>query len=140
VGVGSGRFSGVEAVEDPVGDRGEEDACGDDDDEAAVEGVAACEELACGGERRVYRAHAAEEHGGVEEGVGPVEVFEVVVSEHADGEGGGDEECGDAAAAGHAGDEVLDWEERLSVVFEGGEETVHGVGEVRADGIWRVIG
>lgn len=112
-----------------MGDRGEEDACGDDDDESAVEGVAACEELALGGDGRVDRAHAAEEHGGVEEGVGPAEVFEVVVAEHADGEGGGDEEGGDAAAAGHAGDEVLEWEEWLGVVFEGGEETVHGGGK-----------
>ncbi len=73
---------GVEMMQHAMEDRRHQDRGDRDDDEAGVEGVEAGEELAGLGLRRIDRPHAAEQHGGIEEGVDPVQLLEEVIPRH----------------------------------------------------------
>src|SRR4051812_41150150 len=70
----------VEAMQNPVHDGREEHARDHDEDQAAVEGVAAREHLAAVGERWIDRPHAAEQHRRVHERVAPGHALEIRVS------------------------------------------------------------
>ena len=61
----------VEVVEDAVEDGGQDDAHRGEEDHAAEKGVGGGEELRGGILHRVDRAHAGQDHRGVQEGVEP---------------------------------------------------------------------
>jgi len=56
------------------------------EDEPCVQRVEAGEDLAAVGSRVIDRAHAAEQHGGIQERVAPGQVLEAHVARHAEGE------------------------------------------------------
>src|SRR5258708_29332614 len=76
----------VKAMQYPVDDRREHDRRDHQHRESGVERVDSGEELSPRRLRIVHRAHAREDHRGVDERIEPVERFEPVISRHADGE------------------------------------------------------
>ena len=85
----------MHAVQDAVEDGSEEQGNGGEEGDAAVEGVGGREELGGIVREGVDRAHAPEDHRGVEESVGPGQSGEMAIAQDADQEGDGDEERGD---------------------------------------------
>lgn len=69
-----------------MGDRGDEQRCGDDEDQTGVEGIKPSKELARGRPRGIDRTHATQEHGGIHEGIKGGEILEVHVAPNTDTE------------------------------------------------------
>ena len=72
----------MEAVQDAVEDRREQDPRGENEQQAGVERVATGEDLATERHWIVDGAHPAEQHRGIEECVGGSQVLEEVVTRH----------------------------------------------------------
>ena len=60
---------------------------GSQKNDSRIDGIKGCEELPGIRLERIYRSHAAEDHGGIEQGIDPRKVFEKVVAQHADHQG-----------------------------------------------------
>lgn len=108
----------MEVVEEAVEDGGEEEGDGGEEDDAAEEGVKGGEEFGGVGAHGVDGAHASEDHGGIEQGVDPWQVGEVMIAEDADAEcEGNDSDC-DGERTQHSANEVANGEEFFGAVFE----------------------
>ena len=114
-------------MQDPVDDRGEEDAAAGDEDEAAEEGIKRGENLGGGAGEvgAVDGSLAAHQHGGFEKGIQPGEPAKVAVARHAKGEGEADEDQGDEKVAGHAPQKDMVGGDRLAVMLKGHPLFVH---------------
>src|SRR3954470_14210044 len=81
----------MKPVQEAVEDRREDDAGGDENDQARVERVERCEYFPRRSLDRIHRTHAAEDHRGVQQRVDPGELFQKVIAENTDRERTGDE-------------------------------------------------
>src|SRR5438552_16228783 len=82
----------MEAVDEAMEHRRDQDACGDKHYHPCIEGVDSGEELSTGGLWIFDRPHPSEQHGRVEERVEPPQVLEVPVAPHAPDERASDDE------------------------------------------------
>lgn len=101
---------------------GRKEDCGDDYEyKAGKEGVTSGKDFAGVGLQRVYRAHAAEYHGGVEEGVHPAYPLDVMIPKHARKERRCHDKKDHGEAAPHAPDEYAHRHNRLAFMFKVGK-------------------
>ena len=108
-------------------DRGKNDAEEGDEDEAAEEGIACGEEFGGGGGEfeTVDGAHAAHEHRGFDDGIGPWEATDFVISEDAGCEGDGEKKDGHAKMLEEAEKKYGVGGKGLAVVFVREERVGH---------------
>lgn len=116
----------MKAVQDAVRDGGEDDASDEYDRQPAVERIEAGEQFAAFGDRSVDRAHAAQQHGGIEEGINPGEAFQPAVAGHADQQRDDDQRERNGAAVGQPDHEPLCRNHRLGVMLEFRQQLFHG--------------
>ncbi|MBK8540402.1 MAG: hypothetical protein IPL60_10395 [Ardenticatenia bacterium] len=104
-------------MQQAVEDGDEDQAGGDEEDQAGVQGVERGEELARRGLDVVDGPHAAQEHGGVELGVDPEQAAQVVVARGAGRPGAPDAQNGEADMPQHPQQEGPAGEKRLAAML-----------------------
>jgi hypothetical protein len=111
----------VEAVQNAVDHRSEENAAAGDKNQATKERVAGGKDF--GGRARQIRAEdgafAAHQHGGFEEGIKPMEAGDEPVSQDAESQGETNKREGDEEVVDHASEEDGVRGDRLVMVLKG---------------------
>ena len=100
----------MKEVQKAVEDRGNEDAHGNHHDQPAVEGITAGEELAGPGVQFAHRPHAAQDHGGIDEGIQPGHALKLPIAQDADEQGDRRQTEGHRPIFNQALDEQAAWE------------------------------
>jgi hypothetical protein len=116
----------MELVQQAMADRGEQDACRDQHDQATVKRVEAREEFATEGQGRVHGTHAAQKHGCIEESINPIEPFQKTIPTHTSEQRKCDGREGEHAAVTEAKQKVGGGQQGLSMVLELGKQLFHG--------------
>ena len=88
----------MELVQETMVDRREDDANAGDKSDSAKQRIAAGEKFASGGLNWSERAHAGEDHRGVRKRVEPRQLFEIMISNHANAERGQNYRCAENGA------------------------------------------
>ncbi len=111
----------------PVEHRREDQAGHADEQQTAIDGVDALEQLAAVVDGLVVRPHAAKYHGSVTEGPEPAQPLEIAIAEHADAKRHEHHHERDADIGGKPAEEQPARGERLAAVLEPREEPRQGV-------------
>src|ERR1051325_8724693 len=114
----------MKSVEEAMEDRRENNAGGDEGDEAGIERVEGGEDLSRNRLHRIDRPHAAEDHRGVQQCVDPGKMFQKMIAENADGERTGDKAHRRARVAAQPAEKLRARQEVL------GAALVHGTSVV----------
>jgi hypothetical protein len=112
-------LSDVEAMKNAMQDGGKNNAEESDENETTEEGIACGEEFGGGGGEfeTVDGAHTAHEHRGFDDGIGPWEATDFVISEDAGCESDGEKNDGHTKMLEEAEKKYWVGSERLAVVF-----------------------
>lgn len=98
-------------------DGGEDDACDGDEKEPRKKRIGAGKQLAGVGGEVIDRTHAAEQHGGIEGGINPAHVFEIMVADDANSQGDDSQCAGHQDVARHAHEKAILGNERFAMMF-----------------------
>lgn len=106
--------------------RRENDASGEDHRQTAIESEQARKELPARGDRHVYGAHSAQEHGCVQECIHPAQTLKDVVADHANEQRHRDEDDRDDPAVGQPDDELVRGNDGLGAMLKLWKYPFHG--------------
>ena len=101
-----------------VQDRRDDNSGHDHEYETAKQRVARSEQLACIGVQCIDRAHPAKDHRSVQNGVYPLQLFDGVITKHADSQCNDNENSGESHAFGHPAEEGGKRDQLFMVLFK----------------------
>jgi len=108
----------VQLVHDAMHKRRQHQRGGTDEEQPGEQGIGGGEQLSGVVRDRIDRPHAAEDHGGVQEGVDPRQATEVMVAKHADSQGGSHHHCRQSHKADDSPKESVRRQQRVGSVLK----------------------